>query len=309
MRLRVDEVKRANRRSHRASRNLHLNRPHVEVNARRARKRRRVFRFALFLTLALAVSAIVSGLYFYNHYSKIVDARLAAGLTSRAGIYAAPRVLRVSASVTRERLVEILRRADYVEREEMSDAWNGSFTVRDDVIEIHARRSDSSFAPTSVRVRFDAQDRIAELISDTNARLSSFRLEPEMLTGDRDVKTNSRAALSFADIPPTLVRAILSIEDRRFFDHAGVDYQAIFRALWTNVERERIEQGGSTITQQRYRRSRSAHRSSHTKRKLSAGSIAYRLAAATRKTKRFAHTTIEYNASRNGRARATNFDE
>src|SRR5207244_11342641 len=51
-------------------------------------------------------------------------------------------------------------------------------------------------------------------------------------------------------LPPVLVQAILSIEDRRFFVHRGLDLFGVARALLRNVGDDRIGQGGSTITQQ-----------------------------------------------------------
>src|SRR5205085_78384 len=56
--------------------------------------------------------------------------------------------------------------------------------------------------------------------------------------------------LSFRDIPAVLVNAITSIEDRRFFDHHGLDIFGVARALIRNAGDERLAQGGSTITQQ-----------------------------------------------------------
>jgi penicillin-binding protein 1B len=242
-------IKPTNRRPHGAS---PFNRPHLPPGLRRAHKRRRIIRFILFLFIALGVSSFVSALYSYKHYAKLVDARLSAGyLMSRAGIYAAPRVLRVGSRMTPERLVEILRRADYVEGEQMSDVWNGSFVVRGgDTIEINARHAVSPDVPTRVFVRLNRGENIAEITTEAGARLQSYTLEPELLTADPEVKTNARAALSFPDIPPVLTAAILSIEDRRFFDHSGVDAWGIARALWTNANEDRIRQGGSTITQQ-----------------------------------------------------------
>src|SRR5256714_15358022 len=64
------------------------------------------------------------------------------------------------------------------------------------------------------------------------------------------MKTGKRAALSYQDIPPVLVRAILAIEDRRFFEHSGVDFFGVARAILRNAGDERMGQGGSTITQQ-----------------------------------------------------------
>lgn len=52
------------------------------------------------------------------------------------------------------------------------------------------------------------------------------------------------------DIPQTVIDAVVSIEDRRFFEHNGVDYEGIARAARTNLEAGALAQGGSTITQQ-----------------------------------------------------------
>ncbi|MCB9983274.1 MAG: penicillin-binding protein [Rhodospirillales bacterium] len=52
------------------------------------------------------------------------------------------------------------------------------------------------------------------------------------------------------DIPPHLVQAVLSIEDRRFYHHFGLDPLGLTRAMFVNVKEGRVAQGGSTITQQ-----------------------------------------------------------
>ncbi|MBZ7925647.1 PBP1A family penicillin-binding protein [Ensifer adhaerens] len=54
----------------------------------------------------------------------------------------------------------------------------------------------------------------------------------------------------FDQLPPQLIDAVLSIEDRRFMDHFGVDVRGIGRALVRNFEAGSVVEGGSTITQQ-----------------------------------------------------------
>ena len=49
---------------------------------------------------------------------------------------------------------------------------------------------------------------------------------------------------------PWLPKATVAIEDRRFYQHGGVDYVGIARAAWTDVTAGKVVQGGSTITQQ-----------------------------------------------------------
>ncbi len=60
-------------------------------------------------------------------------------------------------------------------------------------------------------------------------------------------------AISPDQIPPVLASAVVSVEDRRFYQHGGLDLRAIGRAAWHDVSGRRIE-GGSTITQQLARR-------------------------------------------------------
>src|SRR6185369_12563182 len=91
--------------------------------------------------------------------------------------------------------------------------------------------------------------RITELRGDGGS-LETFTLEPEILSTDISAKAGRREVLSYGEIPPVMVHAILAIEDRRFFEHWGVDVNGLARAVLRNVADERFGQGGSTITQQ-----------------------------------------------------------
>lgn len=56
--------------------------------------------------------------------------------------------------------------------------------------------------------------------------------------------------LDYPDLPEALILALLSVEDRRFFEHRGVDVFGVARAAMTNISAGRVRAGGSTITQQ-----------------------------------------------------------
>jgi len=62
--------------------------------------------------------------------------------------------------------------------------------------------------------------------------------------------TENRTVVPFKEIPNYLKQATIAIEDERFYEHGGVDYQAIARALLTDISQGRLAEGGSTITQQ-----------------------------------------------------------
>ena len=59
-----------------------------------------------------------------------------------------------------------------------------------------------------------------------------------------------RTIVAFNDIPETIKQATLSAEDIHFYQHSGLDFKGILRALYVNILRGDISQGGSTITQQ-----------------------------------------------------------
>lgn len=198
----------------------------------------------MMMVLAFAGDAVVRS---YNHYSQIIDARLATGyLTSRPGLYAAPRVLQVGQKFSVEKLITTLRRAGYIETN-ASGVWSGSFTANGAVVEIRPTNVDGNQSRV-VLVTFEGEQ-IVELSGDGIA-LDSFTLEPEILSNDVSSKAGKREILAYDEIPQVLVQAILSIEDRRFFDHSGVDINGLARAFIRNVSDERMGQGGSTITQQ-----------------------------------------------------------
>ena len=209
---------------------------------------RRLIRFSIvvgFVAAALGGGAVGRS---YNYYSQIIDARLASGyLTSRPGLYAAPRVLQAGQQLSRDKVLSVLRRAGYMETN-ASNVWSGSFIASEAAVEIRPGQVSERKQPSVVRVVFSG-DRISEITGDGIA-LESFTLEPEVLANDLSAKAGKREALSYDEIPPVLVQAILPIEDRRFFDHPGVDLGGLARALLRNAGDERLGQGGSTITQQ-----------------------------------------------------------
>jgi penicillin-binding protein 1B len=244
--LRAATIERRHTRPERAT-------PYRHARTRRVHLVKRVLRVLGTALMVAAVAVTATFAYLYKHYSKIVDERLASGyLTSRAGIYAAPRSLRAGQRLTAEGLAEILRRAGYVEGE-ASRVWNGRFRVEEGAIEI--RPSDTWDVGAAqgigvVRVEFDRRGQISRLQGD-GAPLDSYTLAPEPLTVEAGEKTGDRAALSYGDIPEVLRRAVLSIEDRRFFEHGPLDLWGIARAAfsWSDDEQD-LKQGGSTITQQ-----------------------------------------------------------
>ena len=66
----------------------------------------------------------------------------------------------------------------------------------------------------------------------------------------RLVGLESRKIVTSDQIAPVMKQAIVAIEDKRFFEHRGIDLRGIVRAVWQDLRNKKVVQGGSTITQQ-----------------------------------------------------------
>ncbi|MBN2071982.1 MAG: PBP1A family penicillin-binding protein [Candidatus Krumholzibacteriota bacterium] len=66
----------------------------------------------------------------------------------------------------------------------------------------------------------------------------------------REFYKQDRILLPLDEIPEPLKQAFLAVEDRRFYDHFGIDFIRIFSAAWKDIRHWRIKEGASTITQQ-----------------------------------------------------------
>jgi len=77
----------------------------------------------------------------------------------------------------------------------------------------------------------------SRVYSDNNKLLAEFFLE-------------NRTPVVLEHVPDVFIKALLATEDARFYDHHGLDWQGIARALYRNIRARKIVEGGSTLTQQ-----------------------------------------------------------
>lgn len=216
-------------------------------------------------TLSLAGIVLVSGFltisYFWFEYSDRIDRRLLSGevYTPTAGIYSAPKLLRNGEAVTQLELVEYLRSAGYIEKNNRADASRSRFSIegKDMIVEPGATAViDGKRSFSKLRLQFAADGKSVAKITDLDAGTDSetAKLEPRILSTIAAEGDGRRKTIMFGDLPPHLIKAIIVTEDRAFFDHYGVNFRGIARALWRRYEGEDdspiANQGGSSITQQ-----------------------------------------------------------
>ena len=221
--------------------------------------RRQVSRSAFFRVLKHPVGKVLAGLlafsaiavfgvftYFWVHYSRIIDEKLRRGpFTETAQIYATPEPVSLGDPLTADELVGALRHRGYTETRSNRVGW---YHQRPDGVEIFPG-VDSS-ASSEPGVIFLEKNVVTRIVSNRdNTERQTYLLEPELITNLFDRNREKRRLVRFDDIPKVLVHAVISIEDKRFFEHAGFDPIRLLRTVWVDVTQNR-RFGASTISMQ-----------------------------------------------------------
>ncbi len=76
------------------------------------------------------------------------------------------------------------------------------------------------------------------------------RLDPLEIGSIHTALQEDRILLRLDEVPDTLVKALIAVEDRSFYEHMGISPRSVARAFWVNLQSGRVVQGGSTLTQQ-----------------------------------------------------------
>jgi len=105
---------------------------------------------------------------------------------------------------------------------------------------------------SGARVRLNLSNSSVVSIEDLVTQKNSYALEldPELISGLYQGNWEERHLVRLDEVPPLLLRAIIDVEDQHFYEHHGIDFGGIVRALWVDLRSRRLEQGGSTLTQQ-----------------------------------------------------------
>jgi penicillin-binding protein 1B len=165
-------------------------------------------------------------------------------------LYSGPFLLKPNLSIAHSQLLERLQRLGY-RRVTVPVQTPGDYQVTDKALTVYLHpQPEGHVDATKVMLPLD-QGRVTDVLSPLDgSSLFPIFLEPELLSGVRGESRQVREWVPFAQIPPSIIEAILTIEDRRFYSHFGIDPIAVGRALWANFIKGGVVQGGSTITQQ-----------------------------------------------------------
>ncbi|HSZ64291.1 MAG TPA: PBP1A family penicillin-binding protein [Terriglobales bacterium] len=207
-----------------------------------------LLRFALLGFLCVSMLVVGVFVYWYVKYDRIIEQRFRSPVfAASAKIFAAPQVVRVGSKATVTKIAAELRHAGYTEK--AGESPLGSYHLKTGSIEVQpGPASYHSPEPATITV---ADGAVTNINSRVSGDLAAYELEPQMLTSLFDAEQRSKRQLvKYEEIPKVMVDAVTSIEDRRFFQHNGVNFLRLAEAAWIDFTHQRHQQGGSTITMQ-----------------------------------------------------------
>jgi len=206
----------------------------------------------IFLPIVIGASVLI---YEYMRFSVLVEQRLRGErgrLPSR--VYARPLVLRPGIVLAPDDLVKVLNGLRYAQRASVP-AEAGQFSVSSAGVTFFPRAVESG-AQEPLLASFATDKQRVTRLKDLRAAAGRKRypeqsLEPELVTYLFEEEREKRRRVGLEELPDHLVKAVLAIEDRRFFSHPGLDPLRLVAAAFRNLRTESaVPHGGSTITQQ-----------------------------------------------------------
>lgn len=204
-------------------------------------------RFFLLGAAGVALLCLGAFTYYWIKYSRLIDEKLSAGpFQSTSMIFSAPRTVTVGEELSPAEVAAQLRASGYGDSRSNRMGW---FHVRQDTVEVYPG-PDSYFDQEAGLIRF-AEGRVAQIISlRDNTERVQYLLEPELITNLSDRNREKRRLVRFQDLPKVLVDAVISAEDKRFFQHAGFDPLRIIKSAWVDVRMGYRREGASTLSMQ-----------------------------------------------------------
>ena len=200
--------------------------------------------------LAVSVLLVMTGLLAYGAYLATFLELPQSEDHPPLRLYTAPFQLKPGLSLKAARLPERLQRLGY---RVVNDgvASPGEYRLTPTALTIYLHAQPEAFVKAGPVTLDMEEGRVMQVLSEPDRTpIFPVFLEPELISGLRGTSRQVREWISLSQMPERLIEAILAVEDRRFYSHVGIDPVAVGRAIWRNLTKGGVVQGGSTITQQ-----------------------------------------------------------
>src|SRR5215469_8356103 len=210
-------------------------------------------------TIGLTILGIIFGIfviaggiftYYYMKYSHMIDVTLSGNiLQNTTQIFSAPEHISAAQAWGPDDLTDYLTRVGY--RPQADPNALGQYTVQGNTVDVRPSKLSYFGGKNALAVQFRGKSIKSIRPLEGGPEVDSAEIEPELITNLFDSEREKRRSVRYEDLPVMLVDAILSAEDKRFFEHGGFDFIRIAGAAWADIRHtSKNYQGASTITMQ-----------------------------------------------------------
>jgi penicillin-binding protein 1B len=209
----------------------------------------RIFRITLLVSIV--IGAVVAAAYVLKLDDQVKTQFAGKLWALPARVFARPLELYEGQTLLADNLEKELQLLNYTQGTDSNST--GSFKRNGNTFVIHSRGfqfAEDTEPKRSLELKISKGQVTSLRHVDDTGPLSLMRLEPLLIGNFYPSHNEDRVLVQLDEVSPMLIKGLIAVEDKNYYDHVGVNPKSILRAMLANAKAGQTVQGGSTLTQQ-----------------------------------------------------------